>query len=222
MIDSKVTNHFLQSLKSTHKLYVWKFSAGSLITAEIQFVKLDRFSIYAKIEQASLYSMSRILGGIGKIQLYDEINGYLALCDVRSFDNENELVLSHPEVIEKLDRREHSRYFFKNLFQLKIKLEELEPQFFHCADIGPGGFSVLVTNRNEKSRFAIGSSGEVYLGDSGEALSVELVREQKLKPYAFEKIPYAKKKLSFKFRNIPANWAESISQFIDKKQQERG
>lgn len=209
---------FQSHLLKSSQVYFWKIIQGQLVAVNVQCIsagsKLSKF----KVEDHALYSLSKIIGGLGKIQIYIEDEGYAGIAELLKFESDMVIEVGTITDIEKFERRRSTRYSFKELYQLKIELDKGATELHYCSDISSGGFSVLVTNSQAvKNTYKEGENAYLYLGKEAAKLKILIKTVEKLRPYTSEQLPFAKYRVSFQFVELPEHWVDSINDFIEKK-----
>lgn len=207
-----------ESLKSSSTLYAWEIRSEQILFCELNLKKIESQRIIISVPDHSMPTLERLIGGLGKLQLYSESVGAVFVCDVQKFDEMDSLELSLSKEVYQVDRREAPRYQFKNLIQLRCTYQDGSSQNHFCYDLSETGCSIILSQSQKKHPYKQGDVCKLLFGRDDLVVEAEVVELKKLAPFHLERVPYAYAKVSFRFRELPAAIARAIKDFMEHLQ----
>lgn len=177
---------------------MWITLKDQIILVPFTLVKvdLDDQVCWCKLERDE-EQYSRIFGCAPEIKCFFPSSGTYIFSTVHSFRIDSQiLVINLPKLAYSKERREHERFDLDGKMSLQIK-NDVYSRSYRVFDISKGGLSIILSKRDPFPFEEEKLIGE--LKPFGIRLKVQVTAVVKIKPFVFESIPYAGKKISMQF-----------------------
>lgn len=212
--ERKLDSTYQKILQSKPSAIAWSLQDQTLHQVNLKFSHYNKDSLYFDYEDIQKPYLRKIIGLEQKIRIYIESEGLFLFCKVKE-EGPTKLCLSKPELHEFEDRREELRA--GDLNDLKVQILENEKILIskNCTDIGLGGFSIVLM-KTEKNPLKEETEKTAIIEKMGIQSKVQVLAEDKIKPFEWENTPYGGTRISFKFLDVSDKLKIRISKYLEK------
>ncbi len=144
-------------------------------------------------------SFSQVFKRSPEVKCFFPNSGVYSFSKYHSFSNDSQILKAKlPEVLFSKERRKDERFDIDGQLNLKIDFDG-HSRTYKIFDISKGGVSIILAKTDHFPFDTDDGPITAVLGPYGVKMKVEITSKLKVKPFVFEKIPYAGHKVSFKF-----------------------
>lgn len=227
--NPKVISEIINSTKEKMGyIMIWIMQGEEKITAEmfIHIIRKAKNEVILKPLAENNRLVQAIVGSREEVNVFFPSDLVFFQSKVKSLDESGELVISVPDMIAHVDRRQHLRVtiknsmkaeasFFKSYFSHKVNTQLFKKP---CFDIGTGGISMILS-RIEMKYFCVGDRiVGIILEIDDKKIEVEatIVNILPIEPDAYNKLIYKGNKVCLKFENLNPVYREILDLYVFK------
>ncbi|MFZ4712992.1 MAG: hypothetical protein ACOYL6_04755 [Bacteriovoracaceae bacterium] len=227
--NSKLISELIASAKDKMgPVLVWVMHGDEKVTVEmwIQIVRKSKNEILLRAHPHDVKMVHTVVGSRENVNIFFPSDLVFFQTAVKSLSLEGELVITIPQMIAHVERRQHLRInvvpsmtteatFYKSFLSQKVNTQLFKKNLF---DVGTGGLSFIMT-KMEMKYFNIGDRivGVILqIGDRKIELDATVVNVLSVEPDSYNKLIYKGHKICLKFDKINPIYKEALDMFVFK------
>ncbi len=200
---------------------MWLSISDQIVLAPFNLIKVDleSRSCWCQLKRED-ENFSTLLGRNPEIKCFFPQSGIYIFTTLHSFKKDSQLLkIKIPKVIYSKERRGDQRFDITGELSLKILDGEVN-RSYRVFDISKGGLSIILSKTDRLAFEQSDAIVEGLLMPFSIPIQLKMTSVLKVRPFIFENIPYAGKKISFQFafgeERKAAQWEKIWPQLLNK------
>lgn len=207
----------------------WRIISGKKVTVELFIRVIRKFRNEVVIRATrpdGRKTLQDLIAGSDKLNLYLPGDLVLFQSNIKSCDENGDVVINIPEMIAQIDRRKHMRLFIESDARAEVSFtkechgQRVVTQKFNkpCFDISAGGLSFLVS-KSESKFFEKSDNIEgvvLQIGEKKTRINGNIVNILEVEPDEKNGLHYKCKKICVRYTNATAQQQKVIDAYVFK------